>query len=249
MTDHEYADDFTALAELAEAFTMLVAAMHGGDPAVLTADRVVAMARPCMPRAQHAALIIRDGDRVDTAAHTHPITRTIDSIRADTGEGPGLDALETNDIVISGDLESDPRWPKYGAKVTAETSIRSIAAYRLYLSSRHRAALMFYSDWPDAFDDLAIATGAIFAAYCSLTVTNNLLFEEPIRPRRAADVHREIGVAIGILMTTNNHTTDSAAAHLHRASRQLAQTLPDIARHVINHRGLPPAASADDRRR
>lgn len=248
MTDHEYADDFTALAELAEAFTVLVAAMHEGDPAVLTADRVVAMAESCMPRAQHAALIISDHDQVSTAAHTHAVTRIIDTIRADTGEGPGLDALETNDIVVSGDVGADPRWPTYGAMVAAATSVRSIAAYRLYLSPQHRAALMFYSDWPDAFDDLAIATGAIFAAYCSLTVTSNVLFDEQVHPRRAADVHREIGVAIGILMSTNNHTTDTAAAHLHQASRQLAQTLPDTARHVIAHRELPPTAADGGRR-
>src|SRR4029079_57595 len=44
---------------------------------------------------------------------------------------------------------------------------RSIVGYRLYLAPGVRAALTFYSDWPHAFDELAIACGSIFAAYCS----------------------------------------------------------------------------------
>lgn len=115
-----------------------------------------------------------------------------------TQQGPALDVLDADDLVVSGDLGDDPRWPAFGARVIDRTGIRSIVSYRLYLSSNHRAALTFYSDWPYAFDDVAIATGAIFAAYGSLTLGSELVLSEHVNTRRSAQVHREIGVAVGI---------------------------------------------------
>ena len=53
----------------------------------------------------------------------------------------------------------------FSSRTVEQTGIRSIVAYRLYLSSRHRAALCFHSDSPYAFDQIAISTGAIFAAF------------------------------------------------------------------------------------
>jgi ANTAR domain len=150
--------------------------------------------------------------------------------------------LDTNDLVVSNDLAVDPRWPEFGSRVVDELGIRSVVSYRLYLSRRHRTALSFYSDWPHAFDDLDIATGAIFAAYCSLALHSRLVLDEPVAHRRAMEVHREMGVAVGIIMVTGNLTTEAAYHRLHRASRNLQRSLLDVARHVIAHGHLaePP---------
>lgn len=237
--DQERAPDFAALAELAEGFNALVQALQDGDRVVLTPARIVEVAASCMPRSQHATLTVIDHGHARNIATTSDVPMLVDHIRQDTGQGPTLDVLETNDLVMSGDLIDDPRWPQFGARVTEATSIRSIVSYRLHLSPDHRAALTFYSDWPHAFDDLAIATGAIFAAYGSLTLTNELVLSEPVTPRRSADVHREIGVAIGILMTTAELTTQSAYQQLHHASQQLHRSLPNLARDIIVHGGMP----------
>lgn len=195
--EHEHAADFTALAELAEAFAELVSALHNRDRIALTPERIVEVASRCMPRSQHVALAVADHDRVHNVANTSDVPTQVDRIRDSTEQGPALDVLDTNDLVVSNDLAADPRWPLFGTRVAADTQIRSIVSYRLYLSPRHRAALTFYSDWPYAFDDLAIATGAIFAAYGSLTLTSELVLTEAVTPKRSADVHREIGVAVG----------------------------------------------------
>lgn len=42
------------------------------------------------------------------------------------------------------------------------------------------AALCFYSDWPYAFDQIAISTGAIFAASASLGAGQELVLGEPL---------------------------------------------------------------------
>lgn len=237
--EHDRAPDFAALAELAEAFNALVRALHQGNPVVLSPARIVEVAAACMPRSQHAALTVIEHGHVRTIAATTQLPDLVDRIRDDTEQGPALDVLDTNDLVMSGDLINDPRWPLFGARVAETTGVRSIVSYRLYLSPDHRAALTFYSTWPHAFDELALATGAIFAAYGSLTLTSELVLSEPVTLRRSADVHREIGVAIGILIATSDLTTQSAYQQLYQASQQLHRSLPNLARHVIAHRSMP----------
>lgn len=237
--EHELGRDFAALAELAEAFNALVQALHGGDPVVLSPLHIVEVGAQCMPRSQHAALTVVDHGHARNIAATSDVPGLVDRIRDDTGQGPALDVLDTNDLVVSGDLVDDPRWPLFGAQVTDATAIRSIVSYRLYLGPDHRAALTFYSNWPFAFDDVAIATGAIFAAYGSLTLTSELVLSEPVGPRRSADVHREIGVAVGILMATAGLSTQSAYQQLHQASQNLHRSLPNVARHVIANGTVP----------
>ena len=111
-------------------------------------------------------------------------------------------------------------------------------SYRLYLGRHRRGALSFYSTWPHAFDDMAAAIGAIFAAYCSLALITPALGDD-VHPRRAAEVHREIGVAIGILMAAGELGVDEAFTKLHGASRRLHRDLQDVARHVTVSGQLP----------
>lgn len=62
---------------------------------------------------------------------------------------------------------------------------------------------------------------------------------DDVHPRRAAEVHREIGVAVGILMATGELGSEEAFAQLHNASRRLHRDLRDVARHVTATRQLP----------
>jgi hypothetical protein len=235
----EHAPDFRALAELADMFMVLVAALREGRTEDLTPEGVVALAGRCMPRAQHVAILAHVDGRPRDVAASSGLPGRIDRIRAQTREGPSLDVLETNDVVISGDLAGDPRWPSFGHRVVYETNIRSVASYRLFFSSRHHAALTFYSDWPHAFDDVAIATGAIFASYASLVTAARVLFGQTVGRSRAVSVQQEIGVAVGILMADPQVSTEAAYHRLHDAAHRLGDSLPETARHVIEHRRLP----------
>jgi hypothetical protein len=232
--------DFTAVNELAEAFTALVEALSSDDdlPA-MSPERIVALASACVPSSGDVALTVAENDRTRLLAATSDLVRHVDEIRVEVGNGPVLDIVDTNDLVISNDLAADLRWPAFGSRVVEQLGVRSVVGYRLYLAPETRAALTFYSEWPHAFDDLAIATGSIFAAYCSLVVFTETVLRTPLAPRRAAEVHREIGVAVGILMATEEIDTGTAFRRLHRAARRLHRELPEVARHVVGHRLLP----------
>jgi ANTAR domain len=239
-SDHpEHAEDFRALAELAEVFTDLVTALRCGEGRSLSPSSIVDLAIRCMPRAQHVAITAHvDGALRDVAASSG-LPAQVDRIRAETGEGPAFDLVESNDLVLTDDLNDEPRWPAFSRRTVTETGVRSIVAYRLHLSSRHRAALCFYSDWPFAFDEVAISMGAIFAAYTSLAAGQELVVGEPVGRDRSGEVHREIGVAVGILIAGSGLSTEAGYQRLHSASQVLGQSLAQTARHVIDHRRLP----------
>ena len=232
-------ESFAPLVELAEAFGALVQAMHDGDIARMDAQRILRHAAAAMPAARYADLSVVQDGRTRSIAHTSDLPETVHAIRLATGQGPSLDVLDTNDLVLTNDLVGDPRWPEFAARLVERSNIRSIASYRLYLSRGHKAALSFYSDWPHAFDDIAIATGAIYAAYCSLALLSEVVLAESVGHARAADVHREIGVAIAILMTRDDLTADVAYHQLHAASRTLHRSLPEIARSVASGDSVP----------
>src|SRR5690349_15837636 len=124
---------FAALAELAEAFIVLVRALVEGDElTAMTPRRILDLAVECMPPGKHAALIaVQDGDARSIAANTD-LPGQVDAIRLASGQGPSLDVLDTNDLVVSNDLAADPRWPLFGRRVVDELGIRSAVSYRLY---------------------------------------------------------------------------------------------------------------------
>lgn len=217
---------FAALAELAEMFTALVQAIHCGDPARFTAARIVEVAARCVPASKAAELMVLEHGRPRTVAAAGSLAEDVAHARLHTGEGPSLDVLDANDLVTTGDLTADERWPEFARQVTRTSRVRSVASYRLYLGPDHKAALTFYSDWPYAFDNADIATGAIFAAYCSLALFTDVLADTPSL-KRAAEVHREIGVAAGILLTAGEERPATAYRALHDAGKRLAGTLDE----------------------
>jgi ANTAR domain-containing protein len=234
------ADEFHAIAELAEAFTALVEVLTEQRTVDLSVEALVSFGQQTMPRAQHTGLVLHERGSEHTVAASSDTPERLDRMRAELGEGPALDVLETNDMVISGDLGSDPRWPVFGPRALEELDVRSIACYRLHLGRDHRAALSFLSDWPFAFDEVAVGIGAIVASYCSLVLASERVLGDRVGSR-AVEVHREIGVAVGILLSDGALTVDEGYRRLHHASRTLTRSLPEVAQHVIAHHALPEA--------
>jgi hypothetical protein len=236
--DEERAEIASALAELGAAFTGLVEVLLDGGQAQLSPQRIVDIAARVMPGCRHAAVVVIEADRPRTLASTDAVPDHVDAVQFDAGEGPSLDVLVTDDYVRVDDLADDPRWPKFGSRAVEAANVRSMINYRLYLGRHRRAALSFYSTWPHAFDEVAAAIGAIFAAYCSLTLITQQLDDE-VHPERAANVHREIGVAIGILMATEQRTAEDAFTMLRTASQRLHRDLQEVARQVTTTGRLP----------
>jgi hypothetical protein len=180
ISPEDSAEELQAVAGLAEAFHATVERLTKRQAPTLSAQTIVRVADRCMPRAQHSALLLRRDGSLCTIAASGTVPRRLDGLRDRVGEGPAVDVLEANDYVVSDDLLDDPRWPTMGPLAADELNIRSVACYRLNPPTGQRAVLMFFSDWPSAFDELAVALGALLASYCSLVlITGHLLDGSP----------------------------------------------------------------------
>lgn len=79
------------------------------------------------------------------------------------GEGPCRSAIGARETFRTDDLDLDDGWPEFSAKARDETDVRSILGFRLFAEEDTMGALNLYSSRPNAFDDEAVAIGAILA--------------------------------------------------------------------------------------
>jgi ANTAR domain-containing protein/GAF domain-containing protein len=202
--------------------------------------RIVAVASRAVPGSEHAAISLMTGERPPrTGPSSDELPPQIDRIQYETAEGPCVQALTRSDLVLTNDLAVASEWPTFARRAVAETGVRSMLSFRLFLNDGNRGALNFYAMKPDAFDMSAVATGSIFAAYASMAQLAALHQDQAIHLSRAVESNREIGVAMGILMANKRQTQEQAFTDLRIASQHLHRKLRDIAAEVIYTGTLP----------
>jgi hypothetical protein len=228
------------LAHLGHRFDELSELLMSAQAGPPDPDSVVRYAARAVPHSQHCGLtLVQGSQRPTTLSSSSELARTVDSIQYETGEGPCLEAIETDDVTQVADLATDPQWPAFGRRCVTETRIGSMFSLRLFLSTDDRAALNFYAEQPGAFDELDVAVGAMFAPFAALAVQSAVREREIEHLQTALQSSRRIGVAIGILMARRQLTYDQAFAQLVNASQHLNVKLRDIARAVAETGQLP----------
>ncbi|MCW2541481.1 MAG: hypothetical protein JWN95_3206 [Frankiales bacterium] len=230
----------TQIGQLTAQFTDLAAAMIISQSEPLHAARVVQFAAQAVPGSEHAALTLIKGNQPPvTAAGSSELPFRVDAIQYDTKQGPCLEALLEGDICRADDLATDPQWPRFAARAVRETGVRAMFSVRLFLDASQRGALNFYAMRPNAFSDLDVAIGSIFAAYASMALTSSMHQQRATHLQIAVESNRQIGIAIGILMARKLLTADQAFGELRFASQHLHRKLRDIAAEVATTGELP----------
>jgi GAF domain-containing protein len=95
------------------------------------------------------------------------------------------------------DLDNDFRWPRYRLDALAETPIRSILAFQLFIADRTMGALNVYAEEPNAFDDHSEEIGLIFATHSAVAWNSARRDEQFSRALASRD---SIGQAKGMIM-------------------------------------------------
>jgi len=201
---------------------------------------IVQQAADAIPRAVAAGLtLIRGTDQPKTLAATDELAERVDAIQYDTGEGPCLEAIEDNDITTSNDLTREGRWPRFCARAVEETPVRSMFGVRIFLGGDDRGALNFYANTTEAFTDLDRGVGAIFATLASLALQHSMEQQKSANLLTALESSRQIGMAMGILMSSRLLTADQAFDQLRTASQHLHRRVRDVAEEVMETGVLP----------
>jgi hypothetical protein len=206
----------------------------------LDAQAVIDHAAQAVPHALAAGLtLVRGHHPPVTLAASDALARQVDAIENETGEGPCIDALEHDDLTHSLDLAAEHRWPKFTERALRETPVRTMFGVRVQLGGADRGALNFYADRPGAFSDLDLGIGAIFSTVTSLVMQYETERDRAANLELALESSRQIGMAMGILMSRRLLTAEQAFDELRRASQLLHRKLRDIAAEVADTGALP----------
>jgi GAF domain-containing protein len=213
-----------------------------------TLHAIVTIAAASIQGAQESAITVKHGHHgYQTVASTGDLPVHVDEIQYQTGEGPCLNALELHHAVRSDDLSTDDRWPTFGPVAAEATGVMSMMSHRLYLEEGESlGALNLYSREPAAFAPPELSVLEILAAHCSIALDRAAASEKSRHLEVALASNRDIGVAIGILMTTRRVTQQQAFDLLKVASQHGHRKLNAVASDVIYTGDLsqPPRISA-----
>jgi GAF domain-containing protein len=205
--------------------------------AASSAEALAAVTAACtrlVPGAAAAGVTVVAADGYETRAATDELAERVDSIQFDVQDGPCIDAAVEETAFRVDDLRSDPRWPTFGPRAVEETGVLSMLSYRLFFEDDDlTAALNLYSTKPEAFDDAAQVIGLAATTYGAELITSERRHVDTVNLKRALDTNRDIGAAIGVLMTLHKVTRDQAFDLLRVASQNTHRKLVDIARDVV----------------
>jgi hypothetical protein len=177
---------------------------------------------------------LRAGKLVTTAA-TDDRARQGDYIQYELGNGPCVDAVLEDPVVLIDNLPGDARWPEFGRRMHREFRVCSMLSFRLMLDEDDViGGLNLYSQQPAAFDDQDVERGHLLAAHGATAIAAAQARTQAHHLQVAIQTNRDIGVAIGILMRGFMLTRNDAFDLLRLASQHQHRKLRDIALEVID---------------
>lgn len=218
--------------DLARYFAELVRAVQAEGAPTDTLQTVCELAVKVI-RADHASISVRRGDVLSTLATTGDLPEAVDRIQGETGEGPCVDGLLEHETYATGDLSGDGRWPRFSARVSQETGLRSMLSHRLFVREGSLGALNVYAARADAFAPGDLIVSEVFAAHAAIAVQAAEDQQRADNLEIALRSSRRIGTAIGILMASRRIDEQAAFDLLRRRSQDTNRKLADIAEDVV----------------
>jgi hypothetical protein len=218
-----------------DAFRQLSALIYAGGDEKSIHQALVDTARRLVGGCDRASLLVRQRDRFATAASTDDIARRIDQIELELGEGPCVDAILDEAYQHDPDLtDTVTPWPRFTERIVAETPVRSAIGYRLLLDGDKVGALNLFSDVPGGLTEQSADVGAVIASFASVALMAIRSREEAATLRQGLQSNREIGKAVGLLMSAHHINGQEAFELLRRTSQELNMKLTHVAAQVVD---------------
>jgi len=184
-----------------------------------------------IPGALYAGITLtRNAKRVDTPAATHHWPLLLDKIQQRHLEGPCLTAAWEETTVHVRDLEADDRFPNYRRDALAETPIRSIMAFQMFIAGETLGALNVYAEEPHAFGDESRTLGLVFAAHSSVAWNSARRETQFQRALASRDI---IGQAKGMIMERYHVDAVQAFELLRKLSQDSNVALTQVAADLV----------------
>ncbi len=175
----------------------------------------------------------------DYASDPELVVRAL-RVSAETRQGVAWTALHTRSTVRVDDLSTDPRWPAYSERMTAQTPIRSALAYCLVFDDVVLGAMALYSMQPGYFTDAIDRFAAVFADHAAIALSRAQDHDKIDNLELALTTNRTIGAAMGIVMSALDVKMDSAFDLLRLTSQNANRKLHDICDEIVRAGDITP---------
>ena len=206
-----------------------------GQDATLTG--IVQAALRAVPGAEAAGVTVVRGTQYRTLAPSSDLVPQVDAIQYELRSGPCVDAIVSETTFRTGDLEHDPRWPTFGKRTAIEVGVHSMLAMRLFIDDGQQedtiGALNLYSTQHEAFSGTCEMLGCVFATHAALALDGAQSSEQVTNLALAQESNREIGMAMGVLMSRHRLTQSQAFDLLRMASQHSHRKLREVAADVV----------------
>jgi GAF domain-containing protein len=222
--------------ELARRLGELARSLEAEDDTDAMLDEVVSAAVALIPGVDEGSISVVVGRRdVISQSPSSDLPRRVDSLQAEVGEGPCLDAVFEQQTVRVSDMTQETRWPTF-AKRAAEAGAGSMLSIQLFVEGDNLGALNLYAHRPRAFTDESEHVGLLFASHAAVAFASAQKLDNLDRAVHSRDL---IGQAKGILMERYSIDADQAFRILIRISQQQHRKLHDLADELARTRQLP----------
>ncbi|MCU1458195.1 MAG: hypothetical protein JWL73_2287 [Actinomycetia bacterium] len=222
---------------LAEVFARVARGLLAADDLQSTLQQITELAVETVAGCDAASITIVKGRQLTTQASTDDLALDVDAIQYETGEGPCLDAIRERQVFRTGDLGTEVRWPHFATRAK-EVGAVSMMSFRLFVEQDTLGALNLLSRHEAAFDDDALAVGAVFASHAAIAMSTARHDADMDIALQSRDL---IGQAKGILMASEHVSAEGAFDMLRTSSQNLNRKLLTIAAEVTQTGALPKA--------
>jgi hypothetical protein len=174
------------------------------------------------------------GGEFATLAASNDLARQADQLQYRLGEGPCVAAVVEGEVFVPIDLASDQRWPRFGPTAAADLGLRSMVALRLISDVQGgRYGLNLFARRPSAFDREDLLFCLLVGCFASSLVRTSKTRDVIMNLEKALASNREIGTAVGIIMSTQKLTAERSFELLRLVSMNSNRKVSDVATNVV----------------
>lgn len=219
--------------QLAETFAEISRVLLGEPDVQRTLERICKLLVPTVDGCDHAVVTVVRNHHLASPAASDEVGPAVDAIQLEIDEGPCVEAIRQHHTVLTNDLTTEARWPRFSRRAVETTGVRSMLAFRMFIADDTMGSLNLYSKKPEAFTEESLAVGTIFAAHASVALRAAQTKEDLTRVREVLEVRELIGQAKGILMGRQGISSQAALDILCRGAERLKIGLSELARRVV----------------
>ncbi|MDP8937197.1 MAG: GAF and ANTAR domain-containing protein [Actinomycetota bacterium] len=227
--------EVTGEQQLAEAFAEISRVLLAEPDVQHTLDKMCQLLVVTVDGCDHSVVTVVHDGHMHSPASSDAVGPAVDAIQFEVDDGPCVQAIKEHLTLVTDDLATEARWPRFARRAAEVTGVRSMLSLRMFVAEDTLGSLNLYAKKPRAFTEDSLAVGTIFAAHASVALRAAQTKESLAQLRQVVQTRELIGQAKGIIMGRQGISAQAAMEILCRGAERLKVDLRELARRVVEN--------------